>query len=435
MRSIAESGVNRSANITANLGRAIIAMLVAVVFVQVSSNSTEAQRRFRQRRPTQTKSAKATPDYSIFKHEDHRKESNGKELACSSCHTIPNANQPDRIAAATKPSSNSSYPYHDSCFRCHREQVYHGDRPGICTVCHTRVSPRATPNDVFSQFPKPKLGDVMTREFPGYFPHGLHESVLALYQRAFDRGRFVEASFSSPAISEQKSRDICAACHSLDKRGVVTLPLAGLTSEETFKQIEADTFRTIPGFHEPNGHAVCFNCHWRAQKPTKDDCNGCHLATTDYQRRATTIIQPPALFPTAVKWFANWPTGVPKRFSLRFRHNTHTTSEDGKSEINNHDLGCTTCHINIAQMTTLNIPKADVLIVSCAPCHSATSAIPVSAGVRVTIYDEMTQKEDASKKYVCVACHTSLIGREQPPCTHYTVIGQPCPPTGRTARR
>ncbi|HEX3085644.1 MAG TPA: hypothetical protein VHP99_14025 [Pyrinomonadaceae bacterium] len=299
------------------------------------------------------------------------------------------------------------------------------------------MSPRATANDVYAQFPNPKQGNVIVREFPGFFPHGLHQSVLALHRQReiVDRATFVRASFAQPVSSEQGAPDICATCHYTDERGVMALPSGGLQSEETFKQIETDTFRTIPGYREPNGHATCFNCHWQSQKPTRDDCNGCHLAATDYQKRALSIIQPPALSAHAVKWFTNWPKGLPKRFSLKFRHNTHTRSEDGKSEINNHDLGCTTCHINIAQMTTLNIPKADVQIVSCAPCHSATSAIPVTAGVRVTIFDEMTLKEDAGKKYTCVACHTSVIGREQPPCTHYSVIGQPCPQSARTARR
>jgi len=421
-----------------NSSRAVIATTVLLfLLVQIVSLTTEAQRRSSQRRPTGKPAPKTARDYSIFKHEDHRKESNGQELACSSCHGIASPALPDRITAATKPNANSSYPYHDSCFRCHREQVYKGDRPQICTVCHTRVSPRATANDVYAQFPNPKQGNVIVREFPGFFPHGLHQSVLALdrQREIIDRATFVRASFTRPVSSEQGPPDICATCHYTDERGVMALPSGGLQSEETFKQIEADTFRTIPGYREPNGHATCFNCHWQSQKPTRDDCNGCHLAATDYQKRALSIIQPPALSANAVKWFANWPKDLPKRFSLRFRHNTHTRSEDGKSEINNHDLGCTTCHINIAQMTTLNIPKADVQIVSCAPCHAATSAIPVTAGVRVTIFDEMTLKEDPAKKYVCLACHTSLIGREQPPCTHYSVIGQPCPQPVRTARR
>lgn len=422
----------------ANASRAVITTTVVLfLLVQIVSLTTEAQRRPGQRRPTAKPTPKRATDYSIFKHEDHRKESNGQELACSSCHAIRSPAQPDRITAATKPNANSSYPYHDSCFRCHREQVYKGDRPQICTVCHTRVSPRATANDVYAQFPNPRRGDVIVREFPGFFPHGLHQNVLALHRprESIDRATFVRASFIQPVSSEPTPPDICATCHYTDERGVIALPSGRLQSEETFKQIEADTFRTIPGYREPDGHATCFNCHWQSQKPTKDDCNGCHLAATDYQKRALSIIQPPALSANAVKWFKDWPTGLPKRFSLRFRHNTHSRSEDGKSEINNHELGCTTCHINIAQMTTLNIPKADVQIVSCAPCHAATSAIPVAAGVRVTIFDEMTLKEDAAKKYVCVACHTSVIGREQPPCTHYSVIGQPCPQSVRTARR
>ena len=423
---------------TADISRKVIAATVALLLlVAIFSHTTDAQRRPGQRRPAGKPAAKRVTDYSIFKHEDHRKESNGQELACSSCHAIRSPAEPDRITAATKPDANSSYPYHDSCFRCHREQVYKGDRPQICTVCHTRVSPRATANDVYAQFPNPKQGNVIVREFPGFFPHGLHQSVLAFHRQRelTDRATFVRALFTQPISSEPGPPEICATCHSADERGAIALPSGGLQSEETFKKIEPDTFRTIPGYREPNGHATCFNCHWQSQKPTRNDCNGCHLAATDYQKKSLSIIQPPTLSANAVKWFRDWPTGLPKRFSLRFRHNTHTRSEDGKSEINNHELGCTTCHINIAQMTTLNIPKADVQIVSCAPCHAATSAIPVTAGVRVTIFDEMTLKEDAAKNYVCVACHTSLIGREQPPCTHYSVIGQPCPQSVRTARR
>ena len=395
------------------------------------ASSADAQRRSIQRRRNTVEGQRKSRDYSIFKHEDHRKETNGKELACASCHTINSPAQPDRISATTKPAIDSSYPYHDSCFRCHREQVYRGDRPQICTVCHTRVSPRLTANDLYVQFPKPKLGDTIIREFPGYFPHGLHERVIALNQRITE-SIFVRASFGRTPAKDQPAKDICATCHSVDPRSAI--PLLGATQgDETLKQIAVDTFRTIPGFGSANAHTFCFDCHWKAQKPTKDECNGCHLATNDYQNSALTIIQPPALSPNAVTWFKDWPSGLPKRFSLKFRHDTHSRSEDGK-ELNNHDLGCTTCHANIARMTTLNIPKADVQITSCGPCHSATSAIPVAPGVRVTIFDEMTQKADPSKKYTCVACHVSVIGREQPPCSHYAVLGERCP-VQRIARK
>jgi hypothetical protein len=355
-------------------------------------------------------------------------------LECSACHLISAPAQPDRISARTKPDSKSSFPYHDSCFGCHREQVYRGDKPQICSVCHTRISPRATANDLYAHFPSPKREEVIAREFPGYYPHGLHESVFALNRsnELNRRGLFVNTSFAVTA-PEDSTRDICATCHFTDDRGVMPLP-GSVPPDATFKQIEGDTFRTIPGFRQENGHATCFNCHWQAQKPTSKDCNGCHLAATDYKTRALTIIQPPALSTNAINWFRGWPKDVPKRFSLKFRHNTHTRSPDG-AEVNNHDLGCTTCHINIAQMTTLNIPKADVPIAACGPCHSSLKSISTGASTSETIYSEITNKQDAARKYTCVACHTSIIGREQPPCTHYQVIGQPCPGERRVAPR
>ena len=389
-----------------------------------------AQRRPAQRKPMPKISPKPVRDYSVFKHEDHRKDSKGKELECSACHIVSSPTQPDRISAKTKPESKSSFPYHDSCFGCHREQVYRGDKPQICAVCHTRISPRATANDLYAHFPSPKLGDVITKEFPGYYPHGLHESVFAL-NRAKPGGLFVNASFAQ--IPEDSTKDICVNCHVTDDRGVLPLP-SSVQADVTFKQIEGDTFRAIPGFGEENGHASCFNCHWQAQKPTHDDCNGCHLTASDYKTKALNIIQPPELSAHAVNWFKDWPRDVPKRFSLKFRHNTHTRAPDG-SEVNNHDLGCTTCHINIAQMTTLNIPKADVPIAVCAPCHSSLKSITTGPGASETIYSEVTNKQDSNKKYVCVACHTSVIGREQPPCTHYRAIGQPCPGEKHLAHR
>ena len=412
-----------SATPTAKAAFVAFATLV-ILLIPVSSFSSRIQE---QKRPTQRQTnQKSKRDYSVFKHVDHRKEANGRVLGCSSCHVIVSPLHPDRISAASKPNINSSYPYHDSCFRCHREEVYRGDRPQICKVCHTRVSPLATANDVYPEFPSPKSKDALAREFPGYFPHGLHHSVM-VWRQDNARSLFVNASFTHAVRREQQSADVCAVCHSTDDRGVIQLALAGLRNDDAFKQIEADTFKTIPGYREKNAHETCFTCHWQSQKPTKDDCNGCHVSSTDYKTRALSTVEVPALTSNAVKWFADWPSGVPKRFSLKFRHNTHTRAEDGKSEVNNHDLGCTTCHVNITQMTTLNIPKADVQIVSCAPCHVATSAIPVNARTRATIFDEMTLKADGSKPYNCVACHISTIGSERPPCTHFAIIGQPCP--------
>jgi hypothetical protein len=414
-----------------------VAIAALFIYQQVSSAVVEEpQRRQRQtrRRPSVPTSQKGADKYSNFTHQSHgknAKDPRARNLKCDDCHTIPSAAAPDRIAASTKTSAISGYPYHDSCLRCHQKEFYRGDRPAICSVCHTRVAVRLTSRDVYPKFPSPKRGDIMAREFPGYYPHGLHQSLMALDRQPVRdmNTHFVSrrVSFSSVAPDKTPPKDICASCHFADERAPMTLPLQGIQSDNTFKRIEADTFRTIPGVREVNAHASCFNCHWEAQKPTKDDCNGCHLSRADYTARKLEVTEPPALSPNAIRWFESWPVELPKRFSLKFRHDTHSLSSDGKTETNNHDVGCTTCHINIAQMTTLNIPKADVQIISCAPCHATTSKISVGQGDGVTIFDEMTLKADNSKSYTCIACHTTVIGREPPPCTHYSVIGQPCP--------
>ncbi|MBA2733233.1 MAG: hypothetical protein H0U54_10130 [Acidobacteria bacterium] len=256
----------------------------------------------------------------------------------------------------------------------------------FCTVCHTRVSPRLTPRDVYAQFPNPKHGDIIAREFPGYFPHGLHQNEIA-----------------------------CNECHITDARDAITLPLKDIQSEETFRTIDAGTFKTTPGERGTSAHTSCFKCHWQESKPTKDDCNGCHLSPLDYKAgknpvtgKTLEIIPPRDLTSNAETWFKNWPADLPKRFSLKFRH-------DGAGHAGEK---CTVCHTNVAQMTTLYIPKADVPINTCAECHSK-EPIPIAGGRSVTICSELKLKEEPGKNYVCVACHTTQVGREQAPDSHY----------------
>jgi hypothetical protein len=382
----------------------------------------------RSRTPPATKTrAQANTGVAGFRHETHRPPK--AKLNCSDCHAIPSHASPDLIAAATK-TSIKGYPYHDSCLPCHRmtrPQFFRGQNPVICTVCHTRSSPRLTSRDVLP-FPGQR---VIAHDFPGYFPHGLHQSLMARGRRPagnISAGLTIRSvSFGSTAPDKEPHKEICSSCHFTDKRNAIELPLKGIPREASFGKIETDTFKTVPGDHEANAHGYCFNCHWQAQKPTKDDCNGCHLLQSDYAARKLEVLQPPEISTKAMTWFEDWPAGLPKRLSLKFRHDTHTVSPDGKTESNNHDVGCTTCHVNIAQMTTLNIPKADVQITACAPCHTKTASIPVGQGNKVTIFDELSLKADQSKNYVCVACHISVIGREPTPCTHYSVIGEPCP--------
>ncbi len=404
----------------------IFCALLALLFLypRASSTAVEPQQGRRQqtqnrrRRPatrTQTATRGAARNYSRFTHESHRLPV--AKLDCDNCHVIPSPAAPDTIAAATKPSIEG-YPYHDSCVRCHRPQFFKGAAPAICTVCHTRASPRLTARNMH---PFPKQGEqAMAREFPGYFPHTLHQSVIARDgakpARDAKSWSFVNASFKTFDDPPAKALENCATCHLTDARAPVAIAVGG--TEATFKPEETGTFKTIP-----TGHASCFNCHWQSQQPLKDDCAGCHLSQDAYtkKKRAASIeaALPGVLSPAAAQWFKTWPREWPKRLSIKFSH----------EKPKDHNIGCTTCHINLTQMETLNIPKADVPIATCARCHNNDKSVGPKGGEKITIYTEMSkEKEDKDNKTnTCTGCHTSLIGRERPPCSHYHALGQQCP--------
>jgi hypothetical protein len=401
----------------------IFCALLSLLFYYPGTSSTAVEPQQQRRRQPQSRRRAPAPNaqapargaarnYSRFKHEDHRPPV--AKLDCADCHTIPSPSAPDTIAAATKPSVEG-FPYHDSCVRCHRQQFFRGASPAICTVCHTRSSPRLTARDLHP-FPK-QSEQAIAREFPGYFPHSLHQSVIARDAKpARDRveWRFARASFKTFEEIPARVVDNCATCHLTDERAPIAIAVGG--TEATFKPEAKGTFKTVP-----TGHASCFNCHWQSQKPLKDDCAGCHLSQGEYTKKkraaAAEAALPGVLSPRAVEWFKTWPNSWPKRLSVKFRHDTP-----------NHDIGCTACHINITQMETLNIPKADVPIATCAPCHISTSPVLRKEGGNLTIFSEMTEeaKDKDNKTNTCIGCHTTLIGRERPPCSHYLVLGQQC---------
>src|SRR6266496_6109204 len=201
---------------------AVFVMLAGLLFICVrvsSSVALELEKRQRQtrHRSSAPPSEKAANKYSNFTHEshgEHAKHPQARNLKCSDCHVIPSAKEPDRVAAATKPTAMLGYPYHDSCLRCHQQQFYRGDRPPICTVCHSRVAVRLTSRDVYPQFPSLKRGDVLAREFPGYYPHSLHQSVMAR-SRPSPRDTnsaliWQRVSFSSRTMDKPPTQDICA---------------------------------------------------------------------------------------------------------------------------------------------------------------------------------------------------------------------------------
>lgn len=376
--------VTQSEPLNHKSGRRVIALavlctLVAIFFSYQRATSTtvmelQAPRQQRRGRPKQRRRVrppvKTTSSLTVFKHATHREPKT--KLICSDCHTIPAREAPDEIAATTK-SSIKGYPYHDSCLGCHRRtapQFFTGATPAICTVCHVSSSPRLTAREI-GPFPK-HSEEVMELEFPGYFPHAQRDH----------------------------KREKCETCHMTDERAYVPIPVGG--SEAPYKPAER-TFRT-----SPSGHAACFKCHWEDAKPRKDGCAGCHLLNEDVADTGRNLLSA-----NAREWFKSWPRELPKRFSLKFNH-------DSKEH---HNTVCTDCHTNISEMNTLDIFKADVKIAVCATCHFRKDP-----NIGLEMLDEDT--EDTAKgvndssssrqgKNLCTGCHTNAIGSAPPPCSHY----------------
>lgn len=353
---------------------------VSVVYHQrsVIIASAEGQTRKQQKKPgpkpkTSIQSrSKAKVGLVSFKHEHHRLPT--AKLICSNCHTIPSPDTPDLVAAATK-TSIKGYPYHDSCLECHRTtrpQIFLGSTPVICTVCHTRSSPRLTARDMYP-FPKQSV-KAIAREFPGYFPHREHKVLN------------------------------CAACHLKDERASILMPVGG--SETNYKPADG-TFKT-----SASKHASCFGkCHWDKDKPLKDDCAGCHLTPAVVAQKKRNLLSP-----NAVNWFAGWPREWPRRFSLKFNHESKDHNED-----------CKDCHVNINQVETLDVLKAEVPITTCVKCHLKSSS-PTSIGKEMFAEDEDISEgrnnHPSSKegKHTCTGCHTTIIGSTPPPCSHYLLF-------------
>ncbi|HEU4932923.1 MAG TPA: hypothetical protein VFT48_12660 [Pyrinomonadaceae bacterium] len=159
-------------------------------------------------------------DYSKFSHATPK-----HQAACNTCHKVPTKN-------ATAYPDIKDYPDHDACVSCHRPQFFKGARPPICSVCHSKTSPRDEVRYAFRN-PTSKL------QFTTEFPHDRHQDVIAML-------RFSHA---------QQSYNNCTICHA--------------SRTTTFKA-------------SPTNHSSCFNCHWKAQQPVATDCKGCHKLATPY---------------------------------------------------------------------------------------------------------------------------------------------------------
>jgi hypothetical protein len=323
------------------------------------SSSVVAQKRGSRRIVKPQATRNATTDYSKFSHATPKHQG-----ACNTCHKIPTNNW---RKAADYPDLEpfpdiADYPEHDACVSCHRAQFFKGAKPVICSVCHTKISPR---DDARLTFRKP----AGPSEFRIEFPHDRHQDVIAKLFRSPIQPRFMRTSFTASSFyADDKTQKYnnCVICHGASTTAALA-PAAGWIDDY---QPPVDTFKAVP-----ENHASCFNCHWARQEPTKDNCAGCHKPGTP---------------------------DVHHRISMKFRHEA---GGDGK----NHVGECTTCHINITKATTLQGLKPDVPIFpSCSQssCHQKV------------LNEELNNYNKAPGSFKCVKCHTTDVGTKKPPNSH-----------------
>jgi hypothetical protein len=311
-----------------------------------------------------TTASKARIDYSSFSHATAKHQG-----ACNTCHKAPT----DNWKKVRDFPDIADYPGHDACVSCHRPQFFKGANPAICSVCHSKVSPRDDARFAFRNA-------ASRRQFLIEFPHDKHQDVIARMlhpvptqeRPLFLRASFIRSNFS--ADEKAKHYNNCEICHS-PRTSTPATPATGWI--DSFVP-DAATFKAVPA-----SHAECFNCHWKSQQPTKDNCAGCHKLTDK-------------------PYFA---IDVPQRLSVKFRHAREQ-----------HVQECTTCHINITKAATLRGLKPDVPITSCASCHNKD-------GLRQDVATEL-QAIDRNRDFVCSYCHTSDVGRRDPPFGHYLIAGR-----------
>ncbi|MGI9065942.1 MAG: cytochrome c3 family protein [Pyrinomonadaceae bacterium] len=224
-----------------------------------------------------------------------------------------------------------------------------------------------------SPFPK-QNEQARDLEFPGYYPHD----------------------------QSDHKRVMCGTCHMTDQRAYTAIPVGDTGAPHI---PASGTFKT-----SPSGHAACFECHWKKDKPTADNCAGCHLPPDEIAKEPRN-----QLSVNAGRWFKDWPREWPKRFSLKFNHD----SKEHKA------ADCTDCHTNTKEMNTLDIPKAEVKIAACVTCHFKSAP-----NIGKEMFDEDTEdtaegrnNSSSSKmgKHTCTGCHTNVIGSTPPPCNHFLV--------------
>ncbi len=345
--------------VTTRIALAIVGSCLVFLAHVDFQKTAQAQKR-RARRPTSQR-APTIPgvDYSRFSHA-----TNKHQGACNTCHKAPTGNW----KKIRNYPDVADYPGHNACVSCHRPQFFKGAKPVICSICHSKVSPKADARFAFRNPAAP-------RQFLIEFPHDKHQDVIARNRHPLTQvvlTPFVRASFAyATADNKTQHYNNCEICHSPR----TTVPASPSTGWPDAFIPDAATFKDAP-----RSHAECFNCHWKSQQPASDNCAGCHKLSD----KPFTMVD------------------APSRFSMKFRHAREQ-----------HVAECTTCHINITKSKTLRGLKPDVPITACTECHN-------KAGLRQDVSKEL-EAIDKDRDFTCKYCHTSDVGRRDPPASHYLI--------------
>lgn len=355
-----------------------------------------SQRRGAPRRKIVQRSGKASNNF-VHNIPGHRE-------SCNTCHKTPTgfSNAETLTGEDYKYPDITDYPEHESCINCHRQQFFKGARPAICSVCHTKVSPRDK-----ARFAFPRTNQA--GEFSIRFPHNTHQDIIAEVENPLGSGgiesaHFANAKFVLPAnLQDDKDKkpktdfNNCTICHApavaktyntAPRRPQLVALETGMVTASHLEKIAAPQgyFKALP-----SGHDSCFNCHYSEQQPIRTNCAGCHISRGNQPAESSVI----------------------ERLSLKFNHNqTNETS-------NPHDLECTTCHVRITQSAELRTLDPDVPIFTCGgSCHGAKIKMEVSERDKDL---EEKQKNSQYEIKSCSFCHNSYIGSYQVPKSHRDV--------------
>ena len=133
-----------------------------ILFTAGAPGDVSALAQKQRRRPTPARRPPAI-DYSRFFHSTPKHRG-----ACNTCHEVPT----DNWKKVRGFPDVADYPDHDACVSCHRPQFFKGAKPPICSVCHSKVSPR---DDARFAFRNP----ASSFQFQIEFPHDKHQDVIA----------------------------------------------------------------------------------------------------------------------------------------------------------------------------------------------------------------------------------------------------------------